>query len=251
MNQIYLGVNVDHVATVREARKINYPDPLFAALIAEQAGADLITIHLREDRRHIQDQDVSNFKNNLKTRLNLELAAEPEMLSIAEQVKPEQCCLVPEKRSEVTTEGGLDVAGNKSKIKAAVTRLKEQGIRVSLFINPIITQIEAAKECGADDIEIHTGSYALACNLEQERILKDIKSAVNMGLELGLRINAGHGLHYHNVGPIAAIIGVTELNIGHAIIARAITTGMDEAVRTMKKLMNQARSQAIINLLHK
>lgn len=245
-NPIYLGINVDHVATLREARKINYPDPLQAALIAEQAGADLITIHLREDRRHIQDYDVVNFNNIIKTRLNLEIAVEKEMLDIAVNVKPAQCCLVPEKRHEVTTEGGLDVIKNKSKITDAIAQLQQAGIRVSLFIDPIPEQIQAAKDCAADDIEIHTGCYSLQQlhSKEQYAELQKIQSAVNAGLEVGLRVNAGHGLHYHNVTEIAKINGLTELNIGHAIIARAVFTGLDEAVRTMKTLMLQARVQS-------
>ncbi len=248
-NSVYLGVNVDHVATLREARKINYPDPLQAALIAEQAGADLITIHLREDRRHIQDYDVVNFKNIIKTKLNLEIAIENAMLLIAEQVRPEQCCLVPEKRQEVTTEGGLDVVKNKSKVQDAVQRLQAQGIRVSLFIDPIAEQIQAARDCNSDDIEVHTGCYASKKlhTREQQYELQKINDAVKMGLEIGLRVNAGHGLHYHNTQEIARIPGISELNIGHAIIARAIFTGLHEAVRTMKEIIQQASlSQSIL-----
>jgi pyridoxine 5-phosphate synthase len=242
-NFIYLGVNIDHVATLRQARRINYPDPLQAALIAEQAGADLITVHLREDRRHIQDQDVISLKQHIKTRLNLEIAAENSMLDFAVTHKPEQCCLVPEKREEITTEGGLDIIKNYAKIKQAVARLQQAGIRVSLFIDHDLDQIKAAADCGADDIEIHTGSYAAALlhSKDQFKLLEEIKTAVNVGLKLGLRINAGHGLHYHNVQALAAIEGISELNIGHAIIARAVITGLTEAVATMKNLMTQAR----------
>lgn len=240
---VYLGVNIDHVATLRQARKTIYPDPIHAALVAEQAGADLITLHLREDRRHIQDQDVLDLKLRLKTKMNLEIATTQEMLDFAVKLQPEQVCLVPEKREEITTEGGLDVINNKQLISDAVARLQQAGIRVSLFIDSDYRQITAAKECMADDIEIHTGCYADAKlhSIEQERYLADINSAVDLGLELGLRVNAGHGLHYHNIQAIAAIEGISEFNIGHAIVARAILTGMDEAVSTMKNLILQAR----------
>ncbi len=242
-NRIYLGVNIDHVATLRQARKVNYPDPIHAALIAEQAGADLITLHPREDGRHIQKQDVIELKSRLQTRMNLEIAVTEEMLILAEQVKPEQCCLVPEKRTEITTEGGLDVVNNKNKIRDAIVRLQSFGTRVSLFIDDNFEQVTAAKEVGADDIEIHTGCYANARlhSKQQLQYLDNIRSAVNLGLELGLRVNAGHGLHYYNIEPIAGIIGISELNIGHAIIARAVLTGLDEAVRTMKSLMITSR----------
>lgn len=243
-NYIYLGVNIDHVATLRQARRINYPDPVHAALVAEQAGADLITVHLREDRRHIQDYDVLALKQQIKTRLNLEIAVEDSMLDFAIACKPEQCCLVPEKREEITTEGGLDVVKNYIKIKQAVAQLQQAGIRVSLFIDHDLEQIRAASDCGADDIEIHTGSYAMALlhSKHQFAILEEITIAVNLGLELGLRVNAGHGLHYHNVQPLAAIKGISELNIGHAIISRAVMTGLAESVATMKQLMIQARA---------
>lgn len=240
--RVYLGVNVDHVATLREARKINYPDPVQAALIAEQAGADLITVHLREDRRHIQDEDVIDLKNRIKTKLNLEIAAIDEMVNFAVKYKPEQVCLVPEKREEVTTEGGLDVISNKKNITETIKKLQDAGIIVSLFIDPDYHQINAAKECNADDIEIHTGSYAHAPlhSKLQAKLLSDLHSSVNLGLELGLRVNAGHGLHYHNVQAVAGIPGVSELNIGHSIIARAVMTGLEESVRTMKNLIEQA-----------
>lgn len=240
---LYLGVNIDHIATLRQVRKINYPDPIFAALLAEQAGADFITAHLREDRRHIQDTDIIALQQQLKTSLNLEIAAVEDMINFAIKVKPAQCCLVPEKRAELTTEGGLDVINNLAVIRDSVAKLQDAGIRVSLFIDPDHDQISAARECNADDIEIHTGCYAEAGlrSKQQQQHLEQIITSVNYGLELGLGVNAGHGLNYNNVQAIAAIPGLSELNIGHAIVARAVITGLDESMRTMKQLMISAR----------
>ncbi|HVK98408.1 MAG TPA: pyridoxine 5'-phosphate synthase [Dongiaceae bacterium] len=241
-NRILLGVNVDHVATLRQARGTRYPDPVQAALDAEEAGADGITVHLREDRRHIQERDVRILMDTLQTRVNLEMAVTPEMIAYAELIKPPHCCLVPEKRQELTTEGGLDVVGNFDRVKAACDKLGAAGIEVSLFIDADRAQIEAAAKAGAPVIEIHTGAYAdaetdVAMRAEFERI----RNGVEIGLQNGLIVNAGHGLNYQNVEPIAAIPGITELNIGHGIIARAVFTGLKEAVREMKRLMLQAR----------
>jgi pyridoxine 5-phosphate synthase len=238
---IALGVNIDHVATVRQARGVRYPDPLYAALQAEQAGADSITLHLREDRRHIQDRDVHLMRAALQTRMNLEMAVTEEMLGIALQVKPQDCCLVPEKRQEVTTEGGLDVLSQSARIQAAVTSLQDAGIRVSLFVDPDAAQIEAAVRVGAPLIELHTGAYAQAEGALQARELERLREAARLGVARGLTVNAGHGLHYHNVAPIAAIAEITELNIGHSIIARALADGLTRAVRDMKALMQNAR----------
>lgn len=240
-SRISLGVNIDHIATLRQARKTRYPSLVEAALAAETAGADSITLHLREDRRHIQDEDVHILRRVLKTKMNLEMAVTGEMLGIAAQVKPQDVCLVPEKREELTTEGGLDVAGQIDKIRDACTRLKEAGIRVSLFIDADPKQLEAARECGAPVVEIHTGHYAdLEDPVEKSHELDRIRKAVSYGLGLGLTVNAGHGLTYHNVQPIAAIPGVHELNIGHAIVAQAIFTGWEKAVAEMKRLMVEA-----------
>lgn len=239
---IFLGVNIDHVATLRQARGTRYPEPTQAALAAEQAGADSITLHLREDRRHIQDRDVEMLIDILQTRMNLEMAVTEEMLSIAEHIKPSDCCLVPERREELTTEGGLDVAGQKARITEACQRLAAAGVRVSLFIDADPDQVTAAAECGAPVIELHTGHYADASNNhEQQKELNRLAQAVELGLECRLQVNAGHGLHYHNVQSIAAMPGVRELNIGHAIIARSIFTGLPEAVAEMKRLMIEAR----------
>ena len=236
--EILLGVNIDHIATVRQARGTVYPDPVQAALVAEQAGADSITLHLREDRRHIQDRDVEILIDMLQTHMNLEMAATPEMLNIATRLQPHDCCLVPEKRQELTTEGGLDVMGNSGYLKDFITALTEAGIRVSLFVDADLAQIDAAKASGAPVIEIHTGHYADATSIsEKERELARIVSAVNHGIELGLQVNAGHGLDYHNVKPIVAIAGIAELNIGHAIIARALFSGLANAVTDMKSLL--------------
>ena len=241
-DHIFLGVNIDHVATLRQSRGTHYPEPIQAALAAEQAGADSITLHLREDRRHIQDRDVEMLINILQSRMNLEMAVTEEMLGIAERIKPADCCLVPERREELTTEGGLDVAGQKARITEACDRLAQAGVRVSLFIDANPKQVSAAAECGAPVIELHTGHYADASNdHEQQKELNWIAQAVELGLESRLQVNAGHGLHYHNVQAIAAIPGVRELNIGHAIIARSIFTGLPEAVQEMKRLMVEAR----------
>lgn len=246
MNQydgILLGVNIDHVATLREARGTRYPDPIQAAIASEHAGADGITLHLREDRRHIQERDVYMLKDILLTRMNLEMAVTDEMLAIAEKVQPADCCLVPERREELTTEGGLDVAGQKEKMSRACERLNDAGIRVSLFIDADARQVEAAADVGAPVIEIHTGSYADATNPQaQDEEYRRILEAVELGTALGLQVNAGHGLNYQNVKPIAAITQIRELNIGHAIIARAIFSGLEVSVREMKQLMMDARA---------
>ena len=241
-SKILLGVNVDHVATIRQARGTVYPDPVQAAFLAEQAGADSITMHLREDRRHIQERDVRLVMESKQTRLNLEMAVTEEMIQFAESLRPEDCCLVPERREELTTEGGLDVIGNFEKISEAVNRLASGGTRTSLFIDADKMQIEAAVKSGAPAIEIHTGHFADAITPEESgKELTRIVQAVKFGLDNGLQVNAGHGLHYHNVQTIASIPGIAELNIGHAIVARAIFNGLVEAVAEMKKLMNEAR----------
>ena len=242
---IELGVNIDHVATLRQQRHTDYPDPVLAALRAEEAGADLITLHLREDRRHIQDKDVNAIRPRLRTRMNLECAVTPEMLEIACAVKPDDVCLVPEKRTELTTEGGLEVAGALEAVSDAVGLLAEAGIRVSLFIDPDPAQIAAAARAGAPVIELHTGAYAEAEGDAARAELARIREAVAEGLRHGLRVNAGHGLHYGNVQPVAALEGISELNIGHAIVARAVFDGWDKAVRDMKALMVQARLAAV------
>ncbi len=241
-NPILLGVNIDHIATIRQARGTRYPDPVQAALEAEQAGADGITVHLREDRRHIQDRDVEILKEVLQTRMNLEMAVTDEMVSIAEHIKPAHCCLVPEKREELTTEGGLDVVGQREKVKIACQRLTDAGIEVSLFIDADQKQIETSAEIGAPAIEIHTGHFA-DCTEEPEAVeeLKRIILGVEQGVDAGLIVNAGHGLHYHNVEDIAAIPQINELNIGHSLIARAMFTGLTEAVKEMKRIMREAR----------
>lgn len=238
---IYLGVNIDHIATLRQARKTRYPSPVEAALAAETAGADSITLHLREDRRHIQDADVAILREVLKTKMNLEMAVTAEMLGVAIATRPEDVCLVPEKREELTTEGGLDVKGQAPKIAEACTRLADAGIRVSLFIDPDFSQIEAALAAGAPVVEIHTGAYADAAT-EADRIFEfdRIRKAVAYGRSLGLTVNAGHGLTYHNVQPVAALPGIHELNIGHAIVAQALFVGWKEAVSEMKRLMVEA-----------
>jgi len=239
---ILLGVNIDHVATIREARGTRYPDPIQAAIEAEQAGADGITLHLREDRRHIQDRDVRMLKDILQTRMNLEMAVTDEMIAIASEVKPENVCLVPERREELTTEGGLDVAAHESKVKDACQRLSAAGSIVSLFIDADQAQIDAAVRCAAPVIEIHTGHYAdLVDERARQEELNKISEAVAYAHGRGLQVNAGHGLHYHNVEPIAAIDNIVELNIGHAIISRALFTGLHEAVREMKVVMRESR----------
>ncbi|MBA2656354.1 MAG: pyridoxine 5'-phosphate synthase [Tatlockia sp.] len=240
--EILLGVNIDHIATVRQARGTRYPDPVQAAIDAEEAGADGITLHMREDLRHIQARDVRLIKAVLQTRMNLELAVTESMLDFAEEIKPEHACLVPEKREELTTEGGLDVAGNFETVTNAVKRLQNLGSEVSLFIDPDRRQIEAAVETGATVIEIHTGCYADASNVsDQEKEFTRIKEAAEFAASLHLIVNAGHGLNYHNVKAVAAIKEINELNIGHAIIARALFCGLKEAVRDMRHLMLEAR----------
>jgi pyridoxine 5-phosphate synthase len=238
---IALGVNIDHVATVRQARRGRYPDPVHAALAAEMAGADSITLHLREDRRHIQIQDVRMARDLLKTHMNLEMAVTDEMLDIARVVRPSDCCLVPERRQEITTEGGLDVAGQLQRIKEATAVLMGQGIRVSLFIDPDAPQIEAAAQAGAPVVELHTGAYADSAGSRQAAELQRLRAGAHLASSLGLVVHAGHGLHYHNVQPVAAIPEIVELNIGHSIIARAIFDGLAVSVREMKALLVAAR----------
>jgi len=240
---ILLGVNIDHVATLRQARGTRYPEPLQAALTAEQAGADGITAHLREDRRHIQDRDIFLLKDMLHTRLNLEMAVTDEMLAIATRVKPHACCLVPEKREELTTEGGLDVAGNLPRMVSVCRQLADAGIEVSLFIDPDLRQIDAAVAAGAPVIELHTGAYAEAATaIEITEQLQRIQQAAQHAHAAGLQVNAGHGLHYHNVEAICEIPQIVELNIGHSIIARALFSGMAQAVGDLKRIMRQARA---------
>lgn len=243
---IELGINIDHVATLRQQRLTTYPDPLVAAQRAEDAGADLITLHLREDRRHIQDADVFAMRPLLRTRMNLECAITSEMLDIACRVKPQDVCLVPEKRNELTTEGGLDVIAHFDQVKAAVTQLQAAGIRVSLFIDAEAAQIEAAKKAGATVIELHTGAYADAQTPEQaESLLNRIREGAAAGVALGFRVNAGHGLHYGNVQAVASLPGIAELNIGHAVVAQAVFDGWDKAVRDMKALIVTAAKQRV------
>ena len=237
-----LGVNIDHVATLRQARGTGYPDPLEAALAAESAGADYITLHLREDRRHIQERDVVAMRKALKTRMNLEAAATPEMIAFARRIRPHDVCLVPERRSELTTEGGLDVAGKLRSVKRACQDLRRAGIRVSLFIDADRRQIDAAVAAGAPVIELHTGSYAEAgSSAGQRRQLEKIRAAAEYAAGRNLHVNAGHGLNYANVRPIAAIVHIRELNIGHAIVARSVFVGMAQAVREMRALIDPAR----------
>ncbi len=251
MQPILLGVNIDHIATLRNARGTKYPNPVHAADISERAGADGITIHLREDRRHIKDADVYTLKQTINTRMNLEMAVTDEMLAIAKKVKPEFCCLVPEKREELTTEGGLDVKGNLQKITDACAQLAEQGTLASLFIDADQSQIESALEAGAPFIEIHTGQYAEAeTEREQAQELARLIEGIEYADRLGLKVNAGHGLHYHNVQAIAAIPQLIELNIGHAIIARAAFDGLAKAVTDMRDIMQQARMQASLLTLN-
>ena len=237
-----LGINIDHVATLRNARGTIYPDPLRAAALAEEAGADLITLHLREDRRHIKDADLLALRPLIKTRMNLECAVTPEMIDIACKVKPHDVCLVPEKRAEVTTEGGLDVLGHYEAVKEATQKLVNSGIRVSLFIDPEEQQIQAAKDVGATVVELHTGRYADLSGSEQVKELERIRKAAIFGKSIGLRVNAGHGLHEGNVKPIAAIAELSELNIGHAIVAEALFKGWQKAITDMKALMVQGRA---------
>ena len=238
---IELGINIDHVATVRQARRAPYPDPVHAALLAEQAGADNITLHLREDRRHIQDRDVRLLRPMLLSRMNLEMGLTDEMLGIALDVRPHDVCLVPENRAEITTEGGLDVAADVERVARGVKRLADAGIRVALFIAPDVAQVEAAKRSGAPVIELHTGTYADATGGDRARELGRLSAAAKRAASLGLEVHAGHGLTYHNVQPVAAVPEIVELNIGHCIIARAIFSGLEAAVRDMKALMIEAR----------
>ncbi len=239
---IALGLNIDHIATLRQARRGRDPDPVHAALEAEMAGVDLITLHLREDRRHIQDADVRTLRGLLKTPMNLEMAVTAEMLDIACAVRPAQCCLVPENRQELTTEGGLDVAGQSERVGAAVERLRAHGVRVSLFVDPEPAQIEASARLGAPALELHTGAYAEADGTERARELERLASAARLAARLGPQVHAGHGLDYYNVQPVAAIGEIVELNIGHAIVARAIFHGLPAAVRQMRALMSAARA---------
>ncbi len=239
-----LGINIDHVATLRNARGTLYPDPLRAAALAEEAGADLITLHLREDRRHIKDADLLALRPLIKTRMNLECAVTPEMIDIACQVKPHDVCLVPEKREEVTTEGGLDILGHFDAVRAATKKLIDAGIRVSLFIDPEEKQIQAAKDVGATVVELHTGRYADLSGADQAKELERIRKAAIFGKSIGMRVNAGHGLHEGNVKPIAAIAELSELNIGHAIVAEALFKGWQKAIIDMKTLMAQGRALA-------
>ena len=238
---IELGVNIDHVATLRQVRGTTYPDPVRAALLAEDAGADAITLHLREDRRHIQDRDVDTLRGQLRKRMNLESAVTREMLQIALRVRPHDVCLVPERRMELTTEGGLDVVSQFDRVRQACQLLGDSGIRVSLFINADSAQIDAAKAAGAPVIELHPGHYADTAGAEQQAEFGRICEAVKHGNAIGLKVNAGHGLHYDNVGPVAAVPGIAELNIGHAIVAHAVFVGWEKAVREMKRLMTEAR----------
>lgn len=237
---IRLGVNIDHVAGLRQARGERYPEPLEAALVAERAGADGITLHLREDRRHIQDRDVWLLKDVLQTPMNLEMAVTEEMLDIARRLHPAHCCLVPERRQELTTEGGLDVAGQQARLSEACAALAHAGIRVSLFIDPQPTQIAAAAAVGAPAVELHTGEYARDPSPDQ---LERVRRCARQARDAGLEVHAGHGLHYHNVAPVAAIGDIVELNIGHSIVARAVFSGLAEAVGEMKRLMNAARAR--------
>ena len=238
---IELGVNIDHVATLRQVRGTSYPDPVRAALLAEGAGADAITLHLREDRRHIQDRDVDTLRAQLSKRMNLESAVTREMLQIALRVRPHDVCLVPERRMELTTEGGLDVVNQFERVRDACRLLGASGIRVSLFINADTAQIDAAKAAGAPVIELHTGHYADTAGEEQQAEFERIRQAVEYGNGIGLKVNAGHGLNYDNVVPVAAVPGIAELNIGHAIVAHAVFVGWEAAVREMKRLVTEAR----------
>lgn len=236
-----MGVNVDHVATVRQARRAEVPDPVEAALLAETAGADGITVHLREDRRHIQERDVLALRERIRTKVNLEMAVTPAMTAFAEKLQPTDACFVPEKREELTTEGGLDVVANKRRVRDAVETLQNSGIHVSLFINSEVAQIEAAREVGARAIEIHTGAYCNCSGAAREKERQAIMNAATLAQSLGLEVHAGHGLDYENVAPIAKIPAVVELNIGHSIIARAVLVGIEQAVREMKEILLNAR----------
>lgn len=238
-SKVELGVNIDHVATLRQARRTYEPDPIAAAKIAEMAGAEVITVHLREDRRHIQDRDVRLLKDVIAAKYNFELSCSEEIVGIAVEVHPEQATLVPEKREEVTTEGGLDLFGERKRVERAIDRLKEKGVRVSLFLDPEPKQIEAAIGLGVEAVELHTGTYALAKGESQRQQWERLVAAGRLIQEGGLRLHAGHGLNYFNVQPVAAIEGMRELNIGHAIVARAVFVGLHEAIREMKRLIDQ------------
>jgi pyridoxine 5-phosphate synthase len=238
---IRLGVNVDHVATVRQARRVDVPDPVEAALVAEAAGADGITVHLREDRRHIQERDVQLLRERLQTKLNLEMAVTPAMVAFAENIRPDDACFVPEKREELTTEGGLDVVSHREKIGEAAQRLQSLGVRVTLFVDPERAQIEASREACAHAVEIHTGAYCNALGIEREKQLRAIVEASKLAQSLGLEVHGGHGLNYDNVLAIAQISEMTELNIGHSIVARAIIVGIEQATREMKDILNKSR----------
>lgn len=242
---IRLGVNVDHVATLRQARRIDTPDPVQAALLAEKGGADGITVHLREDRRHIQERDVELLRERVKTKLNLEMAVTGEMVRLAERFRPDDACFVPERREELTTEGGLDVVAHRTRVEEAVKRLQGQGIRVSLFIDPERGQIEVSREVGALGVEIHTGRYCNASG-DKTRELDQVAAAVGLAHRLGLEVHGGHGLNYQNVLPIARIPEIVELNIGHSIVARAVMVGMERAVSEMKELLIKAREVQIV-----
>ena len=239
---IRLGVNVDHVATVRQARRAEYPDPVEAALLAENAGADGITVHLREDRRHIQERDVERLRSKITTKINLEMAVTPAMVAFAAQLRPADACFVPEKREELTTEGGLDVVAHEAKVTDAVRTLQSCGVQVSLFVDPVKVQIECAKRTGAHAIEIHTGSFCNAESSTREKERAEIANAAALAARLGLEVHAGHGLDYQNVLPIAQIPEIVEFNIGHSIIARAVIVGIEQAVREMKQLLARART---------
>ncbi len=238
---IYLGVNIDHIATIRQARGTNYPSPIEGALLCEKSGADSITLHLREDRRHIQDEDVLVLRKKLTTKMNLEMAATDEMIAIASKVKPQDCCLVPEKREELTTEGGLDVVSQISRMRDVCAKLAASNINVSLFIDADKAQIDAAKECGAPVIELHTGHYANTTGSEQQAEFERLKNMATYAHSIGLQVNAGHGLTLENTKAIAQLPEIVELNIGHAIIARAVFVGLEKAVQEMQQLMQGAR----------
>ena len=244
---IRLGVNVDHVATVRQARRVDVPDPVEAALMAERAGADGITVHLREDRRHIQERDVQVLRQRLQTKLNLEMALIPAMLAFAENLRPDDACFVPEKREELTTEGGLDVVSHRQKIREATQRLQSLGVRVSLFVDPETAQIQASRDAGAHAVEIHTGAYCNALGIEREKQLQAIREASKFAQSLGLEVHGGHGLNYDNVLAIAQIPEMAELNIGHSIIARAIMVGIEQATREMKDLLKKPKNRTSSN----
>lgn len=248
-NPIHLGVNVDHIATLREARGTSYPDPLQAADVARKAGADGVTVHLREDRRHIQDHDVTRIRQQVALPMNLEMAATAEMLEIAKQVRPHECCLVPEKREELTTEGGLEVVQQSDFLASYIRQLQAEEILVSLFVDPDEAQLRACAELGVDIVELHTGAYADCDKQQRDTELERIKSAAKLAHSLGLQVNAGHGLHYQNVQKIAAILELNCLNIGHSIVARAAITGFHDAVFTIKQMMIAARLDAEKNLL--